>query len=112
MAVTIFLVRMAQPFARTNTGIDALVATRHMRRLASVGWAPVVELTLAPILGIVTIQRMDNVAIVVNDLDGAVAFFTELGMELEGRMPIEGRWAGKVVGLGDLRSEIAMMRIP
>src|SRR5487761_1374396 len=59
-----------------------------------------------------TIQRMDNVGIVVDDLDAAVAFFTELGMELEGRMPIEGRWAGKVVGLDDMRSEIAMMRIP
>ncbi|MBG6135729.1 VOC family protein [Longispora fulva] len=58
------------------------------------------------------IQRMDNVGIVVDDLDAAVAFFTELGMELEGRMPIEGSWAGKVVGLDDMRSEIAMMRIP
>lgn len=59
-----------------------------------------------------TIQRMDNVGIVVDDLDAAVAFFTELGMELEGRMPIEGRWAGDVVGLDDARSEVAMMRIP
>ncbi|WP_432841031.1 VOC family protein [Dactylosporangium sp. CA-092794] len=59
-----------------------------------------------------TIQRMDNVGIVVDDLDAAVAFFTELGMELEGRTPIEGAWAGKVVGLDDMRSEIAMMRIP
>ncbi|MFB9235485.1 VOC family protein [Plantactinospora siamensis] len=59
-----------------------------------------------------TIQRMDNVAIVVDDLDAAVAFFTELGMELEGRMSIEGSWAERVVGLTDMRSEIAMMRIP
>ena len=59
-----------------------------------------------------TIQRMDNVGIVVDDLDAAVAFFTELGMELEGRMRIEGSWAGKVVGLDDMRTEIAMMRIP
>ena len=59
-----------------------------------------------------TIQRMDNVGIVVDDLDAAIAFFTELGMELEGRMPIEGSWAGNVVGLDDMRSEIAMMRIP
>jgi catechol 2,3-dioxygenase-like lactoylglutathione lyase family enzyme len=58
------------------------------------------------------IQRMDNVGIVVDDLDAAVAFFTELGMELEGRMPIEESWAGTVVGLDDMRSEIAMMRIP
>jgi catechol 2,3-dioxygenase-like lactoylglutathione lyase family enzyme len=66
----------------------------------------------APILGHVTIQRMDNVGIVVDDLDTAVAFFTELGMEMEGRMLIEGDWAGHVVGLDDMRSEIAMMRIP
>jgi catechol 2,3-dioxygenase-like lactoylglutathione lyase family enzyme len=59
-----------------------------------------------------TIRRMDNVGIVVDDLDAAVAFFTELGMELEGRTPIEGSWAGNVVGLHDMRSEIAMMRIP
>src|SRR5215469_6243123 len=59
-----------------------------------------------------TIQRMDNVGIVVDDLDAAVAFFTDLGMELEGRMPIEGSWAENVVGLEDMRSEIAMMRIP
>ena len=58
------------------------------------------------------IQRMDNVGIVVDDLDAAVAFFTELGMELEGRMAIEGSWADNVVGLDDMRSEIAMMRIP
>ena len=59
-----------------------------------------------------TIQRMDNVAIVVDDLDAAVAFFTELGMELEGKGQIEGPWADRTVGLGDLRSEIAMMRTP
>ena len=46
-----------------------------------------------------TIQRMDNVAIVVGDLDAAAAFFTELGMELEGRGQIEGRWADRTVGL-------------
>ena len=55
---------------------------------------------------------MDNVGIVVDDLDAAVAFFTELGMELEGRMLIEESWAGTVVALDDMRSEIAMMRIP
>ena len=59
-----------------------------------------------------TIRRMDNVGIVVDDLDAAVAFFTELGMELEGRAPIEGSWAGNVVGLDDMRCEIAMLRIP
>lgn len=58
------------------------------------------------------IQRLDNVAVVVDDLDGAIAFFTELGMELESRATIEGRWAELVVGLDGLRSEIAMMRVP
>ncbi|WP_336852483.1 VOC family protein [Sinomonas albida] len=59
-----------------------------------------------------TIQRMDNVGIVVEDLDAAVAFFTELGMELEGRAEIEGLWADRTVGLDGIRSEIAMMRTP
>jgi catechol 2,3-dioxygenase-like lactoylglutathione lyase family enzyme len=59
-----------------------------------------------------TIQRMDNVAIVVEDLDAAVAFFTELGMALEGKAQIEGRWADRTVGLDGVRSDIAMMRTP
>src|ERR1700749_2249446 len=63
-------------------------------------------------LGDVTIQRMDNVAIVVDDLDAAVAFFAELGMELEGKAEIEGLWADRTVGLDGLRSDIAMMRTP
>ncbi|MFF3065731.1 VOC family protein [Oerskovia sp. NPDC057915] len=58
------------------------------------------------------VQRLDNVGIVVADLDAAVAFFVELGMELEGRAPIEGAWAGDVVGLDEMRSEIAMLRVP
>ena len=59
-----------------------------------------------------TIQRMDNVGIVVEDLDAAIAFFTELGMELEGRAQIEGLWADRAVGLDGVRSDIAMMRTP
>src|SRR5450631_4909099 len=59
-----------------------------------------------------TIQRMDNVAIVVDDLDAAVAFFTELGMELEGKGQVEGLWADRAVGLDGVRSDIAMMRTP
>jgi hypothetical protein len=58
-----------------------------------------------------TIQRLDNVAIVVEDLDAA-AFFTELGMELEGRGQVEGPWADRTVELDGVRSEIAMMRTP
>src|SRR4051795_12212737 len=59
-----------------------------------------------------TIQRMDNVGIVVEDISGAIEFFRELGLELEGRGMIEGEWAGRVTGLGDQRVEIAMMRTP
>lgn len=59
-----------------------------------------------------TVKRMDNVGIVVEDLDAAVEFFTELGLELEGRAPIEGEWAGGVTGLRGMRVEIAMMRTP
>src|SRR5512138_1517050 len=59
-----------------------------------------------------TVKRMDNVGIVVESLDVAVAFFAELGLELEGRATIEGEWAGRVTGLGDQRVEIAMMRTP
>ena len=63
-------------------------------------------------LGDMTIQRMDNVAIVVDDLDAAVAFFAELGMELEGTGQVEGPWADRAVGLDGVRSDIAMMRTP
>src|SRR4030095_4165673 len=56
--------------------------------------------------------RMDNVGIVVESLDEAIAFFGELGLELEGRATIEGEWAGRVTGLGDQHVEIAMMRTP
>ena len=55
---------------------------------------------------------MDNVGIVVDDLPAAIAFFRELGLELEGRAMVEGEWAGRVTGLGDQRVEIAMMRTP
>ena len=59
-----------------------------------------------------TLKRMDNVGIVVEDLGGAIDFFCELGLELEGRATIEGEWAGRVTGLGDQHVEIAMMRTP
>jgi catechol 2,3-dioxygenase-like lactoylglutathione lyase family enzyme len=59
-----------------------------------------------------TIQRMDNVGIVVDDLPAAIAFFRELGLELEGQAVVEGEWAGRVTGLGDQRVEVAMMRTP
>src|SRR5215472_3973759 len=58
------------------------------------------------------LKRMDNVGIAVESLDEAIAFFTELGLKLEGRAMVEGEWAGRVTGLGDQRVEIAMMRTP
>jgi catechol 2,3-dioxygenase-like lactoylglutathione lyase family enzyme len=58
------------------------------------------------------LKRMDNVGIVVDDLPAAIAFFCELGLELEGQATVEGEWAGRVTGLGDQRVEIAMMRTP
>lgn len=58
------------------------------------------------------LKRMDNMGIVVDDLDETVDFFTELGLELEGRAMVEGEWAGRVTGLGDQQVEIAMMRTP
>lgn len=56
--------------------------------------------------------RMDNVLVVVEDLEAAIAFFIELGMELEGRMEIEGEWADRVIGIDGARDEIAMLRTP
>ena len=58
------------------------------------------------------VKRMDNVGIVVEDIDAAIEFFTQLGLELEGRAPIEGEWADGVTGLRGMRVEIAMMRTP
>ena len=58
------------------------------------------------------LKRMDNVGIVVENLEPAIDFFRELGLELEGRATIEGEWAGRVTGLGDQRVEIAMLRTP
>lgn len=59
-----------------------------------------------------TVKRMDNVGIVVEDLDAAIEFFTELGLRLEGRALVEGEWAGRITGLGTQRVEIAMMVTP
>ena len=58
------------------------------------------------------LKRMDNVGIVIEDLDTTIAFFRELGLNLEGRAMIKGAWAGRVTGLGDQQVEIAMMSTP
>lgn len=60
----------------------------------------------------VTIKRMDNVGIVVEDLDAAIEFFAELGLALEGRTRVEGEWSGRVTGVRGQRVEIAMMCTP
>ena len=59
-----------------------------------------------------TVKRMDNVGIVVEDMDAAIACFTELGLDLEGRTTVEGDWAEGVTGLHGMRVEIAMLRTP
>ncbi len=58
------------------------------------------------------IQRMDNVLIVVEDIDAVIAFFVELGMELEGKGPVEGRWVERVIAVDDVKQDVAMLRIP
>jgi len=63
-------------------------------------------------LGDMTIQRLDHVGVVVDNLQAAIAFFVELGMELEGEAPVEGRWVDRVNRLDDVRVDIAMMRTP
>jgi catechol 2,3-dioxygenase-like lactoylglutathione lyase family enzyme len=59
-----------------------------------------------------TIQRMDNVGIVVEDLAAAIAFFRELGLQLDGETTVEGAWVDGVVGLEGVRADIAMMSTP
>ena len=59
-----------------------------------------------------TVKRLDNMGIVVDNLDATVAFFEALGLSLEGRATIEGEWAGRVTGLGDQQVEVAMMKTP
>jgi catechol 2,3-dioxygenase-like lactoylglutathione lyase family enzyme len=58
------------------------------------------------------LMEMNNVGIVVESLDNAISFFTEIGLTLEGRMMVEGEWAGQVTGLGHQTVEIAMMVTP
>ena len=65
-----------------------------------------------PTIEHMTIQRMDHVGIVVEDLADAVAFFVELGLELQGEAPVEGDWVDRVVGLDSVRAQIAMLQTP
>jgi catechol 2,3-dioxygenase-like lactoylglutathione lyase family enzyme len=59
-----------------------------------------------------TVRRLDNIGIAVDDLDAAVAFFEELGLELEGKTTVEGPWVDGCVGIDDVRCDIAMLRTP
>ena len=59
-----------------------------------------------------TVQRMDHVGVVVEDLTAAIAFFVELGLELEGEASVEGEWADRLIGLDGVRTDIAMLRTP
>ena len=86
-----------------------LVHLPYRSSLAYASWRACLQ-TLC--CGHMTIQRMDNVLIVVDDLEAAKAFFVELGMELEGETQVEGPWVDRVVGLNDVRADIAMMRTP
>ena len=58
------------------------------------------------------VKRMDNVLIVVEDLDAVIAFFVELGLELEGRGPVEGAWVESIIGIAGVRQDVAMLRVP
>ncbi len=89
-----------------NSAIDSDPAPRRARRMVRV----IADVRRQD--DVMTVKRMDNVGIVVEDIDAAIAFFTELGLALEGRAPIEGDWADGVTGLRHMRVEIAMMRTP
>ena len=65
-----------------------------------------------PTIEHMTVQRMDHVGIVVDDLADAVAFFVELGLELQGEAPVEGDWVDRIVGLEGVRAQIAMLQTP
>ena len=115
---------------KSSASPELLVATEDGRSLyVRLGWTVIAPFATATIpdtdidtcthrrehtqrLKHMAVKRMDNVAIVVEDLDAAIAFFRELGLDLEGRATIEGAWAGRITGLGDQCVEIAMMRTP
>jgi catechol 2,3-dioxygenase-like lactoylglutathione lyase family enzyme len=92
----------------TPTSIRASLLAIVRRRSASGNGGDEAEYRRRPM----AVERMDNVGIVVESLDVAIAFFEELGLELEGRSAVEGDWAGRVTGLDGMQVEIAMMRTP
>jgi catechol 2,3-dioxygenase-like lactoylglutathione lyase family enzyme len=102
--------RILEHVSGRGTNNEAIVPTAHRQLGALVWWACRSDNRTR--VGRVTLQRMDNVGIVVESLDVAISFFAELGLELEGRATIEGDWAERVTGLRHMRVEIAMMRTP
>src|ERR671917_1592309 len=86
--------------------------SRSSDRLRSPGEGPRRARPTTPGDHDMTLQRMDNVLIVVDDLEAAKAFFAELGMELEGETTVEGPWVDQTIGLDGVRADIAMMRTP
>src|SRR4051794_2988112 len=86
--------------------------SRSSDRLRSPGEGPRQARPTTQETHVMTLQRMDNVLIVVDDLEAAKAFFAELGMELDGETQVEGPWVDSTVGLDDVRADIAMMRTP
>src|SRR5919106_554272 len=108
-----------------SAGRDVFGGSRRVCPMGGVPWQrrPAIHSSRTHLVGrlnsvvrpqgdIMTVKRMDNVGIVVEDIDAAIEFFTELGLTLEGRMPIEGEWAGRATGVRDQRVEIPMMRPP
>jgi catechol 2,3-dioxygenase-like lactoylglutathione lyase family enzyme len=76
------------------------------------GEQPELGTVRVPMLEALTIQRMEHVGVVVDDLEAATAFFLELGLELQGEAAVEGRWVDRVVGLDGVRVDVAMVRAP
>src|SRR4051794_19808084 len=115
---------MSQP-SPASTDASPKTSSRKARSAAGswlkrIAWTPMIATAVIlhqaarPHLssGRMTLQRMDNVLIVVEDLEAAKAFFAELGMELEGETQVEGPWADRTVGLKGVRADIAMLRAP
>ncbi len=93
----------------TPTSIDG---AKTVCPIAQRSWPGTDGLGRVPTIEHMTIQRMDHVGIVVDDLADAVAFFVELGLELQGEAPVEGDWVDRIVGLEGVRAQIAMLRTP
>ena len=100
------------PFQITVPGGSSTGVPGSSRRVTVVAWIQQFCRGRGATLGRVTIQRMDNVGVVVDDLEAATAFFLELGTELEGEAAVEGPWVYGVVGLAGVRVDIAMIRTP